>query len=332
MRHCDVFTLLCPPRPITIPRMEADPPRPRCQRPLTLPKTSLLLCPVVHVTWVTFNAATMTSPAELGADRYLVLLCAAMLHDVLDAKYISKEDGSYAQVEAEMETLLVELLGTPEAAQEVGTIAVNTSFSKEKKGLLEDLPPATQQLRDLVSDGDKLEAIGLDGIARSYMFQGREFPRGHCWDGVAAATVTPPPPSRVLQVFCSPRAPPPHGSPTRCQHCYTKRILLCHSRYCCHYRYCCQVQHCYDKLLLLVDRYIRTPRGKALGAALQTEMEAFCQRYKADPEGCLATVADLVAGGEYLPCLYRSMPLQEDGKGTPLYKVVSRQGGNECIV
>ena len=28
----------------------------------------------------------------------MIFLCASMLHDVLDAKYIKKEDGSYAQV------------------------------------------------------------------------------------------------------------------------------------------------------------------------------------------------------------------------------------------
>ena len=93
------------------------------------------------------------------------------------------------------------------------------------------------------------------------------------------------------------------------------------------------VEHCYEKLLLLVDRYIRTPKGKDLGAALQSEMEEFCERYKTDPDGCLATVAALVAAGEYLPCLYRSLPSRaQDAKGTPLYKVVPRQGGHECLV
>jgi len=186
---------------------------------------------VVHVTWVTFNSAILVRDRELVQERYLKMLCAAMLHDVLDAKYILKVGGSVDAVTASMKTLLMELLSSEEGVTEVLDIAENTSFSKEKKGLLKELPPLVQELRNVVSDGDKLEAIGFDGIARSYMFQ---------------------------EVF---KPGDSHAN-------WLKDT----------------VEHCYEKLLLLREHYIRTPEGKELGLALQSEMELFCERYKEDPQ------------------------------------------------
>ena len=50
------------------------------------------------------------------------------------------------------------------------TICENISYSKEKKGLLECLDYPISFLRNIVSDADKLDAIGYDGIERCRMY------------------------------------------------------------------------------------------------------------------------------------------------------------------
>jgi len=58
-------------------------------------------------------------------------------------------------------------------------ICENVSFSKEKKGLLnQDLPKHVMLLRNIVSDADKLDAIGYDGIERCRMYTRHRNPTG----------------------------------------------------------------------------------------------------------------------------------------------------------
>jgi len=47
-------------------------------------------------------------------------------------------------------------------------------------------------------------------------------------------------------------------------------------------------------------------------------------------KGCLKDIEELVASGDYLPCLYRSLPAEtlEQCSDTPLYQVVRSPGGS----
>merc|ERR1712216_433766 len=110
-----------------------------------------------HAMWVTYNVTQLVKQLGMTDERFLVVVCAAMLHDVLDGKYISKEDGSFNEVKQSMITLLTELLQSSTYAAQVLEITENCSFSKEKKGLLAELEPDVMEMRNIVSDADKLE-------------------------------------------------------------------------------------------------------------------------------------------------------------------------------
>ena len=90
---------------------------------------------------------------------------AGLLHDVCDHKY--DDNDSVA-----MEAFLVELLGES-AARTVGTVIDYGSYSKQAKGKIdvESLEEGVRFLRDVVSDADKIEALGKVGVERCSAYQ-----------------------------------------------------------------------------------------------------------------------------------------------------------------
>jgi uncharacterized protein len=87
----------------------------------------------------------------------------ALLHDVCDHKYtstITKED---------LFRFIEENLGT-EKAKHVLNIIDNISYSKEAKGKLITLQEPYQTYRDIISDADKIEALGEVGLRRCIQF------------------------------------------------------------------------------------------------------------------------------------------------------------------
>jgi len=94
-----------------------------------------------------------------------VVSAAAWLHDVLDHKMVANQ-AEYDQKEAEIKKWLEERF-TAEESKLVSDITVNVSFSKEKKGLKQDLGQF-EVLRSIVSDADKLEALGEIGLIRCF--------------------------------------------------------------------------------------------------------------------------------------------------------------------
>merc|ERR1712133_340185 len=76
-----------------------------------------------------------------------ILFAAAWLHDIFDHKYTTEEEAKAGQLK-------------------IKSFLENVSYSKEKKGKLEKLQFPTSYLRDIVSDADKLDAIGYAGIER----------------------------------------------------------------------------------------------------------------------------------------------------------------------
>eukprot|EP00116_Pleurobrachia_bachei_P009113 sb/3469375/ len=104
---------------------------------------------------------------NLGVRSEEVVVSAAWLHDVLDKKMI-KSDKEYKEKEREIRSLLAKLF-TAEEAHLIMEITENVSYSKEVKGKKKDLGKF-EILRNIVSDADKLEAIGMEGLFRCYMY------------------------------------------------------------------------------------------------------------------------------------------------------------------
>jgi HD superfamily phosphodiesterase len=92
-----------------------------------------------------------------------VITYAAMLHDVCDHKYTELSITPEA-----LKMFCIEHLGADDC-ERVLAIIDNVSYSKEVKGKLKDLG-SDNVFRDIVSDADKLEAIGVVGVTRCYKF------------------------------------------------------------------------------------------------------------------------------------------------------------------
>lgn len=97
-----------------------------------------------------------------------VLISAALLHDVFDHKYSNQEEAENGMTE--IRNFLKNENFHEKEIDAVIKICENVSYSKEKKGKLEKLDHPVKLLRDIVSDADKLDAIGLSGIERCRMY------------------------------------------------------------------------------------------------------------------------------------------------------------------
>jgi len=101
---------------------------------------------------------------------WFFITVSSIMHDVCDHKYVEEEDQSL--VTRMNEFILGDLcFGCLDAAQIVTNIIENVSFSKEKRGLLKEMPSDVMEVRNIVSDADKLEAIGEVGLSRCIAYQ-----------------------------------------------------------------------------------------------------------------------------------------------------------------
>lgn len=98
--------------------------------------------------------------------RDIIGVC-ALLHDVCDHKYETKE---YKCLEYPMKTV-IKLNFDDKCANSILKIIRNVSYSREARGEMEDMTDYEMYCRDVVSDADKLEAIGVDGIQRCWDYQ-----------------------------------------------------------------------------------------------------------------------------------------------------------------
>ncbi len=100
---------------------------------------------------------------------YLRTLChlAALLHDVVDHKYPATLERNTAA----LEKFLLDAVGQDDSVK-IMWIIDNISYSKEAKfGRPRNENRYVQRARDIVSDADKIEALGPDGIKRCFTFQ-----------------------------------------------------------------------------------------------------------------------------------------------------------------
>lgn len=102
----------------------------------------------------------------LEVEPITVVIFSALLHDVMDRKYIKYMPLNIA---VELETI-INITGK-KSANIINQIINNISYSSEiKKGLCQ-LPEDIQCLRNIVSDADKIEALGEIGIQRTIAYQ-----------------------------------------------------------------------------------------------------------------------------------------------------------------
>ena len=107
----------------------------------------------------------------------LLLELAALAHDFLDHKYV---DGTALPArQAELLSALRSVASlSDEEARAVLLVAQNVSFSKETRGLLDlaGLQAAgCERLRDIVSDADKVDALGDIGVRRLFLYHRHAF-------------------------------------------------------------------------------------------------------------------------------------------------------------
>ena len=115
-----------------------------------------------HAVIVTSNTHNVMQSLSDNYEEELVTY-AAMLHDVCDHKYpesISRE---------ELVKFIVDSTSTV-LAERIMKIIDNVSYSKQVKGLRQELSEPDVTYLNALSDADRLEAIGQVGIARCTAF------------------------------------------------------------------------------------------------------------------------------------------------------------------
>ena len=130
-----------------------------------------------HVINVTNNAITIANTYDLNELEYKIIILSSLLHDAYDSKYIT--DVQY--IINDISHLLNDEGYSREHMDLIHNIIKNISFSKEVKeresnnDLLKIIKhfdsDKEQLLRDIVSDADKIESLGITGIIRIIQYQ-----------------------------------------------------------------------------------------------------------------------------------------------------------------
>lgn len=124
---------------------------------------------------VIFNKLYGDNTSQEYTELYVLTTCSALLHDVYDHKY--DHDGKLKQI---FDNFIVENF-SEKNAKNIENVIDNVSYSKQNKAMMNGtfkgfdkiLTPDECIARNIVSDADKIEAIGKEGIIRCEQF-GRE--------------------------------------------------------------------------------------------------------------------------------------------------------------
>ena len=118
---------------------------------------------VNHAIAVYENALDIADNDYPFANKKL-LMYACLLHDVCDHKY------KHSVTKDERNDFIHKQLNNPSHSQCVIDVIENISYSQEVKGKRRTLPYPDCIYQDIVSDADKLEAIGQIGLDRCIAF------------------------------------------------------------------------------------------------------------------------------------------------------------------
>ena len=206
----------------------------------------------VHALEVTKNALLIANDSEFSQINTHKLLIASMLHDVCDDKYKDKSI-SNLQLQQFIESIVptvTKLQDFPNSSgssndyvAEVLNIIGSVSFSKQVKKQTHELTlnPSDLLILKILRDADRIEAIGMKGIQRCYVYTKENLSKDsqNESDSKRLKTATQSELDRLV------------------------------------------IQHCHEKLLKLYEeRYISTDAGRAIALPLHKEVVDFVRSFE----------------------------------------------------
>ena len=135
---------------------------------------------ISHVSKVRDNAMLISKKLNItDSYRLIKIEAAALFHDLWDHKYVNQTSIEYKIIKNKFNDELKKRLFSPQEIKDIEIIINNVSLSREielrKNDKLLSLKHL-QLMRDVVSDADKLEMLGISGIERIIEFQMHKYP------------------------------------------------------------------------------------------------------------------------------------------------------------
>jgi len=141
---------------------------------------------ISHVTKVRANALIICR--KLNITDFTTLLkieTAALFHDLWDHKYVDHSSKNYVRIKKNLHEELKKMYFSDHDIKDIEIIINNVSLSREmclrKQDECLNLKHL-QLMRDIVSDADKLEMLGLQGIDRIVEYQVHKFPNSKSYE------------------------------------------------------------------------------------------------------------------------------------------------------
>lgn len=135
---------------------------------------------IEHVTKVRDNAMFISRQLNINDSYKLIKIeAAALFHDLWDHKYINPSSIEYKRIKDKFNYEFKSKLFSDQEIKDIEIIINNISLSREmelrnKNNILS--LNHLQLMRDIVSDADKLEMLGISGIERIVEFQMHKYP------------------------------------------------------------------------------------------------------------------------------------------------------------
>jgi HD superfamily phosphodiesterase len=134
-----------------------------------------------HAVKVRNNAMLLSEKMNINDKNILIKIeAAALFHDLWDNKYVEYANNKYKDIKDTFYKNLRREYFSDHDIKDIEIIIDNISLSREIKFREENIEmnlKHLQLMRDIVSDADKLEMLGLNGINRIIEYQMYKFPK-----------------------------------------------------------------------------------------------------------------------------------------------------------